>query len=110
MSDQVNQLEALLPSLLERGVDKDVIFETFSNMEIELVLTAHPTELARRTMLQKHNRIAEALDERDRSDLTRHERKDVERTLRREIEAAWGTDDVRHERPTPPFGSHLKFP
>ena len=34
------------------------------------MLTAHPTEIARRTLLQKYNRIAAALAERDRPDLT----------------------------------------
>ena len=74
---------------------------SYYELSIELVLTAHPTEVTRRTVLQKHNRIARALAAHDRPDLTRYEREDLERALRREVESAWGTDDLRHDRPTP---------
>jgi phosphoenolpyruvate carboxylase len=70
-------------------------------MRIELVLTAHPTEIARRTLVQKYNRIADALAEQDRDDLTQPEREGIEASLLREIMAAWGTKDVRPTRPTP---------
>ena len=44
------------------------------SLGIELVLTAHPTEVVRRSLAMKHNRIAELLAERDRTDLTDLER------------------------------------
>src|SRR5204862_2683765 len=67
----------------------------------ELVLTAHPTEVSRRTLLHKYNRVAQLLAERDHVDLTVDERDRVIESLRREIMAAWDTDEVRHERPSP---------
>ena len=70
-------------------------------LEIELVLTAHPTEVSRRTLIQKHNRVAMLLAEGDRPDLTVPERADLQAALRREILSAWTTDEVRHQRPTP---------
>ena len=70
-------------------------------LQIELVLTAHPTEVARRTLVQKYNRIARALARRDRPDLTPPEREELIAALRREIDAAWETDEVRDRRPTP---------
>ena len=65
------------------------------------MLTAHPTEIVRRTLLQKYDRIARALAEKDRPDLTLWERETVVETLRREIAACWETDEIRRVRPTP---------
>ena len=87
--------------LLAAGVTPDGLHEAVSALRIELVLTAHPTEIARRTMVQKYNRIAAALAEQDRADLTTPERDEIEAKLLAEIMAAWGTDEVRPERPTP---------
>ncbi len=69
--------------------------------DIELVLTAHPTEIARRTLVQKYNRIAATLMTRDRPDLTVPEQEELLASLRREIATAWATNEVRQERPSP---------
>ena len=83
------------------GISADALFEAVTALRIELVLTAHPTEVVRRTLLQKYRRIAELLAERDRTDLTIPETRETVDALRREITAAWETDEVRHERPSP---------
>ena len=68
---------------------------------MEIVLTAHPTAITRRSLAGKHVRIAQALERSDRADLTVDERQDIREDLRREIFAMWGTEDVRLRRPTP---------
>ena len=70
-------------------------------MRVEIVLTAHPTAITRRSLAAKQVRIAQALERQDRADLTVDERHDVQDDLRREILAMWGTEDVRLRRPTP---------
>src|SRR5688572_14624297 len=87
--------------LLAAGISPDRLHEAVCALQIELVLTAHPTEVARRRIVQKHNRIARALAERDRPDLTSIERDELVASLRREIEGAWGTSEVREQRPSP---------
>src|SRR5687767_5912057 len=82
-------------------VEPDKLFESVVALRIELVLTAHPTEVVRRTLLQKYSRIGELLARRDRQDLTIPERRENVDELRREITSAWETDEVRRERPTP---------
>src|SRR5688572_15580725 len=82
-------------------VDPQRLFESVVALHIELVLTAHPTEVVRRTLLQKYSRIGELLAHRDRQDLTLPEQRENVDELRREITSAWETDEVRHERPTP---------
>ena len=87
--------------LRQQGVSADAIASAIRTMRVELVFTAHPTEIVRRTLLQKHNRIAEMLAYRDRPDLTPDEQEESLAELHREIAAAWQTDEVRRERVTP---------
>ena len=78
-----------------------MLYRTVCGLQIELVFTAHPTEIMRRTLQYKYRRIAELLAERDRTDLTFREQEDLVDDLRREITAAWETEEVRRERPSP---------
>jgi phosphoenolpyruvate carboxylase len=87
--------------LLAAGISAERLHEAVCALKIELVLTAHPTEVARRRIVQKHNRIARALAARDRPDLTLVEREQLLATLRREVESAWATSEVREQRPSP---------
>ena len=87
--------------LLAHGVGAEALYAATTTMRIELVLTAHPTAITRRTLIQKHVRIAEALAQQDRADLTAAERDDIVDTLRREIMTSWETDEIRARRPTP---------
>jgi phosphoenolpyruvate carboxylase len=87
--------------LIAAGITPEQLHASVSALQVELVLTAHPTEVQRRRLVQKHNRIAATLAQRDRPDLTAPERDALVAALRREILAAWGTSDVRQQRPTP---------
>lgn len=87
--------------LLRGGVPKRRLHDTVCRMSVELVLTAHPTELFRRTVLQKYHAIAEALADHDRPDLTPQEREDIASRLRGAVATSWMTDEIRRERPTP---------
>jgi phosphoenolpyruvate carboxylase len=87
--------------LLEAGGSADDLYRAASEMQIALVVTAHPTTITRRTLAAAHARVAQALERHDRADLSTLERDDVDADLRREILAMWGTDDVRQKRPHP---------
>jgi phosphoenolpyruvate carboxylase len=87
--------------LKAQGHSQDELFEKLCEMRIELVLTAHPTEITRRTLQKKHNTIAELLLDNDRPDLTPFERKRIEEKLFEQIQAAWLTDEIRREQPSP---------
>ena len=79
--------------LLAAGVTPDALYEQVRHLQIELVLTAHPTEVVRRTMRQKERHIAALLERRDRPDLTPAEQAEVLDALRREVTAAWRTSE-----------------
>jgi phosphoenolpyruvate carboxylase len=98
---QPGSFDEVMGRLRAEGLEQQRLFDRVTSLQIELVLTAHPTEVVRRTMLQKYARIGELLARRDRGDLTIPEQRDTVEELRREITAAWETDEVRHTRPTP---------
>ena len=100
-SPQPGSCEEAFARLIAGGLEPARLHEAVSTLRIELVLTAHPTEVARRTLVQKYNRIAAALAVNDRPDLTPVELDEVRATLAREIAAAWGTTEIRRERPSP---------
>ncbi|MEC7119336.1 MAG: phosphoenolpyruvate carboxylase, partial [Pseudomonadota bacterium] len=69
--------------------------------DIELVLTAHPTEVSRRTLIQKYDQIASSLERLDQYRLTPPEREAELNQLKCHIIAAWHTDEIRKHKPTP---------
>jgi len=96
---QPGSCEEAFDRLLATGVTPDRLYDAICNLQVELVLTAHPTEVSRRTLVQKFNRIAAALDAHDEPGLSSSERDEVLTALLREIMAAWGTAEIRDERP-----------
>ncbi|MBI2943909.1 MAG: phosphoenolpyruvate carboxylase [Candidatus Wallbacteria bacterium] len=94
-------VEETMTRLIRQGVAPERLREAICTQQVEMVFTAHPTEVARRTVLQKHFRIAQALARRDRGELTAQETAEAEACLRREIEAIWLTDEIRRLAPTP---------
>jgi phosphoenolpyruvate carboxylase len=98
---QQGSIEETLPRLVAGGLSTQALYEAILNLAIELVITAHPTEIMRRTLQHKYWRIAQALGELDRPDLTPFERESLIDSIRREITAAWETEEVRRERPSP---------
>lgn len=88
-------------SLRREGVGEEELFEAICSQEIELVFTAHPTEVVRRTLQHKYSRISNLLKKGDRPDLVPREREQLLENLRREITSAWNTNELRQERPSP---------
>ena len=68
-------------------------------LRIELVLTAHPTEAKRRTVLSKLQRISDLLRHLQDVDLLPRERMELLAGLQAEITALWLTDRARTTRP-----------
>ncbi|KTB63653.1 phosphoenolpyruvate carboxylase [Pseudomonas viridiflava ICMP 13104] len=95
----------VLPELLDRlkaeGHTPDALARHLSKLQIELVLTAHPTEVARRTLIQKYDAIAAQLAALDHRDLNSAEREQTTARLQRLIAEAWHTEEIRRIRPTP---------
>ncbi|GGE40895.1 phosphoenolpyruvate carboxylase [Halopseudomonas oceani] len=91
----------LLARLKQENFSAEAIVKQVNELDIELVLTAHPTEVTRRTLIQKYDAIAAALARGDHDDLTAAEQDEVRQDLARLISEAWHTDEIRRTRPTP---------
>ncbi len=87
--------------LLRSGISKDTLYEAATTQQVEFVLTAHPTQVVRRTLLARYNRIADALKKGDNKYLTPDEQSAVREQLRREVSTVWHTDELHRSRPTP---------
>jgi phosphoenolpyruvate carboxylase len=94
-------LPELLARLRNEGHGAESLARQMGRLEIELVLTAHPTEVARRTLIQKYDAIAAQLAAQDHRDLTTAEREQIQVKLQRLIAEAWHTEEIRRTRPTP---------
>ncbi len=94
-------LPELLARLQREGHSDESLARQLGRLEIELVLTAHPTEVARRTLIQKYDAIAAQLALMDHRDLTTAEREQIRERLQRLIAEAWHTEEIRRTRPTP---------
>ena len=70
-----------------------------SDIELRPVFTAHPTEVARQTVLTKLRRVGELLEQRARSAAAEHPR--IDQSLAELVDLLWQTDELRRERPTP---------
>ncbi|KAG9450060.1 hypothetical protein H6P81_010025 [Aristolochia fimbriata] len=91
----------IFEKLIQSGVLPKDLYDTVCKQEVEIVLTAHPTQINRRTVQYKHIRIAHLLEFNDRPDLTHEDREKLIDDLVREITAVWQTDELRRRKPTP---------
>ncbi|KAK9799807.1 hypothetical protein WJX73_001098 [Symbiochloris irregularis] len=93
--------DEVFATLISQGTTPDQLYEAVCKQNVEIVLTAHPTQVNRRTLQYKHQRIANLLAQNDRADLTLEERDHVIADIVREITALWQTDELRRRKPTP---------
>ena len=88
-----------LRRMRDAGITQQQALGWLSKIEVILVFTAHPTEVARRTVLFKRRRIAAELEQLDRLPLTERESEKHEQAIIAEITALWQTDEVRRRQP-----------
>jgi phosphoenolpyruvate carboxylase len=97
---QSGSIADTLSNLRRNFSDAELLQRALDRLEIMPVMTAHPTEAARRTLLEKHRRIADLLAEFDEENLAPRRRAELQARLAAEVESIWQTDEVRHTQPT----------
>lgn len=99
-----DEADCLFSDLLDRLQANQMpvasITEHVANANIELVLTAHPTEVTRRTLIQKYDQIAQWLQQRDDLRDDHPDQQHIDARIHSAIEEIWQTDEIRHVRPT----------
>jgi phosphoenolpyruvate carboxylase len=88
-----------LSRLKDEGMDARRLQKVLDDVNVGLVLTAHPTEAMRRSVRRKHERIADMLARLESRSLTWKERRRIEEGLAEEITVLWQTDELRIRRP-----------
>ena len=96
----VESLGDVFERLQGQGIAPAELHRRVRDLRIEFVLTAHPTEVARRTLIMKYDEMSDCLASLDHDDLLPAEREEVIQRLRQLITEAWHTDEIRYERPT----------
>ena len=86
--------------LQDDGFSPEQMQRLVEGLDVELVLTAHPTEAKRRSIRFKLRRIRELLTQRDDDRLLPRETAELTRQLRAELTKLWQTDFIRPWRPT----------
>ena len=84
----------------QRGIPAEEIQKVLNNSFICPVITAHPTEAKRVTVLEIHRRIYILLKQLELTRWTPRERDDLTHELRNEIDLLWLTGEIRLEKPT----------
>jgi phosphoenolpyruvate carboxylase len=84
----------------DEGLSVEQVLEMLRRVYVVPVFTAHPTEIARRTVLTKRRRIAQHLESLDALPLSAEQAAAHEAAIFAEITALWQTDEVRLEKPT----------
>ncbi|MFC5714106.1 phosphoenolpyruvate carboxylase [Thalassorhabdus alkalitolerans] len=93
-------LEGAVKSLKENKITESVIQDVLNDLSLELVITAHPTEATKRTVLEIQKRISTILQQFDNPLLTKREKENLHESLFNEVTALWQTDELRHRKPT----------
>jgi phosphoenolpyruvate carboxylase len=97
---QRGSLRGTLRRLKSAGITRSEVQELLARVCITPVFTAHPTEVARRSVMFKRRSISDLLEHLDAIPLPATELDELEAKLLAEITALWQTDDVRSARPT----------
>lgn len=87
--------------LKSKGVSDQDIKKTIENISIDLVLTAHPTEINRRSLINNLNEVNDCLKQLDHDDVVDYKQEQILRRLKQLITQYWYTSDIRKNRPTP---------
>ncbi|OCG26289.1 phosphoenolpyruvate carboxylase [Gilliamella sp. Fer2-1] len=100
-SSSPKKMTELFSTLKKLNFSNETITKAINDLSIELVLTAHPTEINRRTMINTYTAINSCLSQLDHDDLADYEIERIMRRLKQLVCQAWYTDEIRKKRPSP---------
>ncbi|MBT2755350.1 phosphoenolpyruvate carboxylase [Mesobacillus foraminis] len=97
---QPGSIDSAILSLKDNNITSDIIQNVLDKLSLELIITAHPTEATKRTVLELQKRIADILKNLDNPLISKKELKKLQESLFNEMMALWQTDELRHRKPT----------
>jgi phosphoenolpyruvate carboxylase len=100
VASQPGTIKGTLLRTREAGIDFEEMMSALRRVRVIPVFTAHPTEVARRTVLWKRQRISQLLTELDNLPLAGARALEIQHEINAEITTLWQTDEVRRAPPT----------
>ncbi len=97
---QPGEIRGTLRRMHQAGITAEEALAFLRQIRITPVFTAHPTEVARRSVLFKRRRLGEYLERLDRIPLPDQDLRTLERAILAEITTLWQTDEVRKRKPS----------
>ena len=95
-------IEEIFENLFKnKKISNNKIYNLAKNLNIGIVLTAHPTEVKRRTLIQKYHNITEILEQRDLFKNFPSKKVKLDKKLYDELTVIWNTDDLKRFKPSP---------
>ena len=85
----------------DKKISENRVYNLAKSLNIGIVLTAHPTEVKRRTLIQKYHKITEILEERNLLKNYPSKLKILDKKLYDELTIIWNTDDLKRSKPSP---------
>ncbi|CAH0990942.1 Phosphoenolpyruvate carboxylase [Sinobacterium norvegicum] len=104
MADELSStetLKSLFSDLKQQGVSANEVAKQIENLNIELVLTAHPTEITRRSLIHKYTELDTCLGDIELTGYTDREQSARAQRLEELIAQIWHTDEFRQDKPSP---------
>jgi len=93
--------KSLLKLTQVNGATPEDVYKALCNQCVELVLTAHPTQALRASLLKKYARVRQELDALHNKRMSNYEKIEAMEAIKSYVQAAWRTDEIRRQRPTP---------
>jgi phosphoenolpyruvate carboxylase len=97
---QPGSIESAIISMKENQISAETIQTVLNTLSLELIITAHPTEATKRSILEIQKRIADILKSFSNPFLSKKERNKLEESLFNEVTVLWQTDELRDRKPT----------
>ena len=95
-------IEDIIESLFKnKKIPDKKIYEQATKLDIGIVLTAHPTEVKRRTLIQKYANLIEIMEQRHLYKKYPSKIIELDRKLYSEIAIIWKTDELKRTKPSP---------
>ncbi|AMK19725.1 MULTISPECIES: phosphoenolpyruvate carboxylase [Sphingobium] len=97
-ADPDADVESAIERLASHGIDRDAVLALLNNALIVPVLTAHPTEVRRKSMIDHKNRIADLMLLKDAGRSETDEGEDLDEAIARQIALLWQTRPLRRQK------------
>ncbi|MFT8322829.1 MAG: phosphoenolpyruvate carboxylase [Bacillus sp. (in: firmicutes)] len=97
---QPDSIESAIQTFKKKNLSETEIQNVLNTLSLELIITAHPTESTKRSILEIQKRIALLLKQLENPRLTDKEQKQIEEDLFNEITVMWQTDELRLHKPS----------